>query len=148
MKIHMQTYQSNPDKPSAYIFDVDGTLALIKNRGPFDWKKVGQDVLNVPVYRILDMVRQAGHKIIIFSGRDGICMKETKDWLALHNITWDHFIMRPVGNSEKDSSIKLRMFNEIKDDYNILGVFDDRDQVVHMWRSLGLTCFQVAEGNF
>jgi len=27
-------------------------------------------------------------------------------------------------------------------------VFDDRQQVVDMWRQNGLTCFQVADGNF
>lgn len=27
-------------------------------------------------------------------------------------------------------------------------VFDDRNSVVKMWRLLGLTCFQVAEGDF
>ena len=27
-------------------------------------------------------------------------------------------------------------------------VVEDRDQVVKMWRSLGLTCFQCAKGDF
>jgi len=27
-------------------------------------------------------------------------------------------------------------------------VFDDRQQVVDMWRQNDLTCFQVADGNF
>lgn len=36
----------------------------------------------------------------------------------------------------------------IKDKYNVLGIFDDRQQVVDMWRSLGLKCFQVEPGNF
>ena len=31
---------------------------------------------------------------------------------------------------------------------NVDMVFDDRQQVVDMWRANGLTCFQVAEGNF
>lgn len=56
--------------------------------------------------------------------------------------------MKPAGNTEKDSIIKRRMFDKIKDEYNILGVFDDRDQVVAMWRYLGLTCFQVDYGDF
>ena len=30
----------------------------------------------------------------------------------------------------------------------ILFVLDDRSQVVKMWRELGLTCLQVADGNF
>ena len=33
-----------------------------------------------------------------------------------------------------------------KDD--IFAVFDDRNQVVDMWRDNGITCFQVAEGDF
>ena len=35
---------------------------------------------------------------------------------------------------------------EYKD--NVFAVFDDRNQVVDMWRSNGLTCFQVADGDF
>lgn len=35
-----------------------------------------------------------------------------------------------------------------RDEYRVLVVLDDRKQVVDMWRSLGLTCLQVAEGNF
>ena len=31
---------------------------------------------------------------------------------------------------------------------NVAMVFDDRQQVVDMWRSNGLTCFQVADGDF
>jgi hypothetical protein len=31
---------------------------------------------------------------------------------------------------------------------NVFAVFDDRQQVVDMWRDNGLTVFQVAEGDF
>ena len=38
---------------------------------------------------------------------------------------------------------------EIMEEYDVLCVFDDRNQVVDMWRNgLGLQCFQVADGNF
>jgi hypothetical protein len=30
----------------------------------------------------------------------------------------------------------------------VVGAFDDRNQVVEMWRSIGLTVSQLAEGNF
>lgn len=37
----------------------------------------------------------------------------------------------------------------IRDKYEIEFVLDDRDQVVRMWQEeLGLTCFQVACGDF
>jgi hypothetical protein len=31
---------------------------------------------------------------------------------------------------------------------DIVCVFDDRQKVVDMWRDMGLTCMQVAPGNF
>jgi hypothetical protein len=43
------------------------------------------------------------------------------------------------------------MLNEILktvDKSNILYAVDDRQRVVDMWRSNGITCLQVAEGNF
>jgi hypothetical protein len=30
----------------------------------------------------------------------------------------------------------------------LVAVFDDRDKVVAMWRSMGVPCFQVAPGDF
>ena len=38
--------------------------------------------------------------------------------------------------------------DKIKNTYNVLYCMDDRDRVVKRWRDLGLTCFQVAPGDF
>lgn len=148
LKPKAQVYIPPEYKPCAYIFDIDGTLAHMGNRSPFDWDKVGEDEVNPIIRDILLSLKRENNKIIIFTGRDGVCEKETKEWLAKHHITYDYFDIRPEGNTEKDSIVKTRMFEKIKDDYNIRGVFDDRNQVVSMWRSLGLTCLQVAEGDF
>lgn len=148
LKPKIEPYKGNNNNPSAYIFDIDGTLALMKNRTPYEWEKVGQDQLNVVVQQVLVALQNQGNQIIIFTGRDGVCEPETKEWLKANHITYNHFDIRPTGNTEKDSIVKKRMFDEIKDKYNILGVFDDRNQVVEMWRDLGLTCFQVANGDF
>ena len=57
--------------------------------------------------------------------------------------------MRATGDPRKDSIVKREIFDrEIRDRYRVVGVFDDREQVVQMWRALGLTVFQVAEGDF
>ena len=37
---------------------------------------------------------------------------------------------------------------ELKGKYNIIMIYDDRDQVVETWRSLGLKCAQVEYGEF
>jgi len=148
LKPEVEQYVPDTTKPKAYIFDIDGTLAKMKNRSAYDWHKVGEDTVNEPVRQTLEALAKAEFTIIIFTGRDGVCEQETLDWLEAHDITCDLFDIRPSGNVENDAIIKQRMFDKVKDNYNILGVFDDRNRVVEMWRSLGLTCFQVAEGDF
>ena len=57
--------------------------------------------------------------------------------------------MRRAGDARKDSVVKRELFDaHVRDRYNVRRVYDDRNQVVDMWRSLGLACLAVAEGNF
>lgn len=146
-----ETYYIDQRKPFAILVDVDGTLAKMSNRSPFDWHRVGEDEPNSRVIDLLDAF-QTGRKdvkTIIVTGRDGVCQKETEDWLHNLGIKYDEFYIRPEGNTEKDSVVKERIFNEnIRDRYNVLFVLDDRDQVVDMWRSKGITCLQVDYGDF
>lgn len=134
---------------NAYIFDIDGTLALMKNRSPFAWDKVGEDILNINVARVLTILKNSGYEIIIITGRDEVCRKETITWLVNNNINYNLMLMREINDKRPDQVIKNELYeNYIKGRFNILGVFDDRDSVVALWRSLGLTCFQVEYGNF
>lgn len=128
----------------AYIFDIDGTLAIMKDRSPFDWHKVGQDDVNSSVVNVVRALHKAGHKIIILSGRDSICKEETVNWLNDWNIPFDDIFMRYEGDFRKDSIIKEELLEKyVLPTYNILGVFDDRPSVCRMWRSLGLEVFQI-----
>lgn len=141
--------QQDETKPHAYIFDIDGTLALMGERNPFDWRKVSKDAVNTPVKEILSLLKFAGFKIIILSGRDGICMQDTEKWLRQNGIEYDFLALRQKGDTRKDSIIKRELFDQyVAPHYYVKGVFDDRNQVVDLWRSLGLQCFQVADGNF
>lgn len=139
----------SPLKLNAFVFDIDGTLADMAGvRGPFDWKKVGKDR---PHDDVCDMTRLLAkdHKIIMVSGRDGVCRDETYGWLVRHGVAFDALYMRPEGSQLKDSAIKHDIYHHyIAPYYNVLGVFDDRDQVVATWRSMGLRCYQVDYGNF
>lgn len=131
--------------------DIDGTLALMSDRSPFDWHRVGEDKLNAPIASI---VRKYSKKpslvrVILVSGRDSICRPETEAWLKDNYIEYTQLIMRPKGDNRKDSIVKQELYETyIEPDYKVLFVLDDRDQVVKMWRELGLTCLQVAEGDF
>jgi len=144
-----RTYEPNVELLSAWIVDIDGTLAHMNGRGPFEWHRVGEDHLDGRVAYLVGAVRANRDKIIVVSGRDGSCREQTEEWLQRHGIDYHRLFMRKEGDNRKDSIIKEEIFwNDIAPHYNVLGVFDDRDQVVAMWRSLGLFCAQVAPGNF
>lgn len=141
--------EQDPSLPEAIIVDVDGTLAEMNGRSPYDWSKVGEDKPNLTVSEIVGLLRDDGEKnVIICTGRDGSCKEATMYWLSRWGIQWDDFYIRPEGNIEKDSVIKRRFLEDIVKKYYVTAVFDDRDQVVEMWRDAGLQCFQVAEGDF
>jgi hypothetical protein len=55
--------------------------------------------------------------------------------------------MRAASDFTPDEELKRQWIEEYKLEH-ILCIFDDRKKVVDMWRSLGLTCFQVAPGDF
>ena len=134
---------------TAVMVDVDGTLADMRGvRGPFEWDKVGLDKPHEDIIELIGELYE-NHQIIIMTGRDGVCEADTKEWLHKYNVPYDDFHIRPEGSFEKDSIIKSRIYMDyIRPNYKIAFIIDDRDQVVDMWRSLGLRCLQVAPGNF
>ena len=57
--------------------------------------------------------------------------------------------MRKKGDQRPDYVIKNEIYDaEIIPNYDVLAVFDDRDQVVRHLRKRGITVFQVAPGRF
>jgi len=138
----------NKDLKDCYIVDVDGTIAEMHNRRPYDWNKVGDDL---PKTDVIDIVNTLSHnnKIIILSGRDGCSQDLTEQWLEKHGVQYDEIYMRAPGDSTVDYKVKEDLYNQhIKGVYNVKGVFDDRDQIVFQWRHLGLTCLQINYGAF
>ena len=146
------------------IFDLDGTLALIDKRrevstkpnGKLDWGKffnstnIKLDEPNLPVIKMAQLFSEQGFNIVILSGRSNKTETATRSWLSKNKVPFNKLIMR---NSETDHFtpdwvLKKNMLDENLDINDIFLVVDDRDRVVKLWRSLGLTTFQVAEGNF
>ena len=119
-------------------------------RGPYDWLKVDSDD---PDENVLNLVRTLSlfYKVIFLSGRSAEARVKTKDWLDIYyGQEYEMLLMRGSGDFRKDNIIKEEIYrNHIKGKYYIEAVFDDRDQVVNMWREqLGLKCLQVEPGNF
>lgn len=137
--------------PRAVLVDIDGTLALnTGGRPPFDWSRVGEDDPNPPVVELVNLIYNAGtHTVILMSGRDEVCRMQTEMWLSAQRVPYHHLHMRPEKDNRKDSIVKEELYRKhVEGRYEVAFVVDDRNHVVAMWRSLGLSCFQVAEGDF
>lgn len=134
--------------PDCVVFDVDGTLSIMRNRGPFDWDKVDRDDFNQIVGEQVKFHKSMGRKIFIVSGRDESCRKLTEDWLAFYGVEYDALFMRPKDNYEKDTVIKKRIIEaEFKDKFNIMLWVDDRRQVLDMLFQEGIYTFSCNQGN-
>lgn len=140
--------------PYAVICDIDGTVALRNNRSPFDYSKVCEDTFDPRMLEVLYTFIESGVKIIFVTGREDMdnCRELTTKWLdkniAYSESGWE-LIMRSKGDHRSDAEIKKEVYDKyIKDKYNILCVFEDRDKVVKMWRDEGLLCNQVYYGDF
>jgi predicted kinase len=143
----------DPALPQAIIVDVDGTLAIMGDRSPYADDKADIDTPNQPVIDIVNaaLAKNPDLTLIVMSGRDeGRSRDVTLNWLRRHGIEPTLLLMRPAGDSRKDSIVKRELYETtIKGEYFVRFVLDDRDQVVRMWRDeLGLTCLQVNWGNF
>lgn len=159
---------------SVYIFDIDGTIADCSHRlhhiqppaglihfepGETDWKPDWDTFYSLcvndkPIDNVCHLLRILQMKpyieIIFITGRSEKWREHTVEWLkrqgCLHPV---YLLMRADGDHRPDYEIKKEIYDEhIKDKFNVLGVFEDRDQVVQMWRNMGLTCYQVADGKY
>ena len=168
-----------------YIFDLDGTLALIDHRRPLverpacphcgwhkacdhsrdgtrptfkpDWDAFYaacvKDQVNKPVAKIFMTLLRSNSDIQIFSGRSEAVREQSEKWLLEQVGVYydeDFFHMRPVGDFTPDDVLKRQWYENMLDEdkERLVAVFDDRDRVVKMWRDLGVTCLQVAPGDF
>ncbi|WP_074303706.1 phosphatase domain-containing protein [Mycobacteroides abscessus] len=143
------------DLPTAIIVDIDGTVAHMDGRSPYDYTQVHTDTVDEQVRWLVNSMFRKGVMVLFVSGRDDSCRDETVKWLEYHGILFDELHMRPTGakdgngNKLPDYRVKYDLFNaHIRGKYNVRFVLDDRDQVVNLWRALGLKCLQVQPGDF
>ena len=137
-------------KPGTVVTDIDGTLAHMKNRNPYDESRVGEDEYDeVVAAAVIGVISKLDAESIVVSGRSDKCREQTEDWLVNHGFPYNHLFMRKHGDTRPDYVVKNEIYDASIIPYNdILAVFDDRDQVVRHLRARGITVFQVAPGRF
>lgn len=149
-----------------YIFDLDGTLALIDHRrhllddheDPHRWRKFYagcvNDSPNTPVIELMKTLALT-HDIRIWSGRSDEVKEQTLVWLV-HETHLARFEaerclkMRVLNDYTPDDKLKKQWLDALSTDERKLlaGCFDDRDRIVKMYRENGIACYQVADGDF
>lgn len=151
--------------PDAIICDLDGTWALFNSigktgkatikhplaqvRSPYDASKAADDDINEVVRDIVELFYSKGVKIIFCSGREDCYRAQSESHIKKYSNIEYKLFMRQTADVRKDSIVKNEIYErEIKGKYNVKFILDDRSSVVAFWRSIGLTCLQVAPGDF
>jgi hypothetical protein len=143
-----------------------------KSNGKLDWdvffdaNNIKLDKPNPPVIKMAQMFNDNGFRVVIFSGRNDRSFDATVSWLKTNDVPHDLLVMRPDKFKDKswpiadgnpatpdmrfmpDDILKKKMLDTFVDINDVFLVVDDRNKVVDMWRSLGLSVFQVAPGDF
>jgi predicted kinase len=143
-----------PGEIPAYSFDIDGTLARMVDRGPYDTSRYDTDVADNNVVRTLWALQDGSPvntKFLILSGRSDEFRDVLEEWLNGWGI-WiepELIFMRKAGDLRNDAIVKSEIVDEhISGVYDVIMHFDDRNRVVDALRAKGMKVAQVEPGDF
>ena len=149
-----------------YIFDIDGTIANCQHRvhmldgdDPDRWLRFYDACdKDSPIFNVIETLNKLSQvcDIWFFTGRTEAVREKTIEWMEVNtrfsclDFMNPILTMRPSGDCTADWELKESWLNSMLevDRNRLVGVFDDRSSVVDMWRRNGVTCFQVAYGDF
>jgi predicted kinase len=148
--LELKIPQQDENKPSCFLFDLDGTLADANGRNMFNptAEEIGNDLPIQATIKVLQSLEK-NHEIIFVSGREATNYDATHQWLIQHVFQNEErslkLFMRPEGDYRRDSIIKSEILHlQIFPTYNVLAAFDDRLQVIReCWNAEGIFCFNV-----
>jgi len=150
--VTFEQYVPGESLPWAWGFDLDGTLAHIQGenpRSPYDGARAGEDAVDPIVRDIALSFQRNYYKILIVSGRNEDYRHVTEEWLERMGIHYHDLFMRASGDDRSDNIVKYEILrDQIAPKYALRGMVDDRDQVVAMWRQVGVKCLQAEYGDF
>ena len=146
-----------------YLFDLDGTLADLTHRlhhiQPPEGAAKNWDAFfdacdgDAPISPVLTLAHHLMREVtlVFVSGRSDATRKKTEAWLFKYGLGDGpgRLYMRKAGDHRPDNIVKGELLDQIlAAGFKPIMAFDDRDQVVKMWRERGVHCAQVADGNF
>jgi FMN phosphatase YigB (HAD superfamily) len=130
-------------RPTAYIFDVDGTLANVdpylhlvrgSNRDYNAFHEASIDALpNLDVVEMLNNAVSDRHSILIVTSRKEKYRGLTSMWLAKNNIRSHGLFMRSDDDNRPDYEAKKDMLDKISSLWNVVHAIDDNPNVIKLW---------------
>jgi len=145
------------NKKISICIDLDGTLTNFDHRkelylnGEIEkfYSLLHKDRVNNWCKTLVDAMFYKNIYIFIVTARPEKYRRETTDWLLRHNIRYHELLMSPGIEEQDNAQAKKYIYEkQIKDKYQVLFVVDDRQDVVKMWRKLGIVCLQCDEGSY
>ena len=149
-------------KPTAVIFDMDGTLADVSSIRHYlvkyeasgrthhkDFNSFHAESVNVPPHRHVVSAAQVanmlGHKVLIVTARKHMWRNQTAWWLAMHDVPSDALFMRGDFDNRKDYEVKKDILNIIRKAYTPIHAWDDNPSIIKLWTEEGIPC-TIVEG--
>ena len=139
------------------IVDIDGTIGTHTKRtelatkvdGIFDWDifYTYENILSdEPIWQTINNVRRyksQNFKIVIFTARPEAVRQATEEWLHRYEIPFDKLYMRSADDHKIPAvTLKKKMYDTFIDD-KVFCAFEDRDDIVELWTSLGIPTFKI-----
>jgi hypothetical protein len=131
-------------RPTAYIFDVDGTLANVdpylhlvrgSNRDYNAFHEASIDALpNLDVVEMLNNAVADRHSILVVTSRKEKYRGLTSMWLAKNNIRSHGLFMRSDYDNRPDYEAKKDMLDKISILWNVVHAVDDNPNVIKLWQ--------------
>ena len=105
-----------------------------------------EDTPNPHVRLMWKHIEFGGYRMLVLTGRKHHHRGVTKRWLEANQFYPDGLWTRDDGDNRPDHVVKAEIFDKhIRENYNVLGVFDDRLQVARMWHLKGVPLFRVGD---
>lgn len=137
-------------KKQAVLFDMDGTLCDVRDirwmvargRQERNFGAFHRASVNCPPHEwVVEAARRAERNsfaVPIVTARSEECRGVTSWWLADHGVPSDGLWMRPAGDFRPDTAVKAGILRRLRQAYDIVGAYDDRPEIVDLWKSEGI----------
>jgi hypothetical protein len=146
-------------KPTAYIYDVDGTLANVdpylhhvrgSNKDYDAFHRASIDALpNIEVLEMLNNSVSDGHAILIVTSRKEKWRGLTSMWLAKNDARSHALFMRSDDDNRPDYEVKKDILDKISSHWDVVHAVDDNPSVIALWKENGIPTTKIGtwDGN-